>query len=361
MLAGMAPASGPELCAAVSNAGGIGTLAAIDLTPRGLRAAIRRIRQLAPGKPMGVDLLLPKIGQGARATNKDYTKGLLGELVDIMVEESVDLFVSAVGVPPRWAVKRLQENGTRVMNMVGSPRHVQRAIDAGCDIICAQGTEAGGHTGDITSLVLLPQVVDLCRPSGTLVVAAGGICDGRSIAAALAIGADGVWCGSRFLVTPEANVPLGYKQALLKASSGDTMRTPVFTGRPVRVLKSEYAKEYDRTEELETLLKNGIIPFRRDVKAGRFGTAAPRMARFGDEWVDLRQIPGASMWPHLGTSAPAVVAVGQSVGMLREIQPAGDVFRRLVKETLLALQRLRDHVSTHNSQGKDEPLSLSRL
>ena len=300
MLAGMAPASGPELCAAVSNAGGIGTLAAIDLTPRGL-PQLEGYGSWHQGSLWVSISCCPKLGKGARATNKDYTKGLLGELVDVMVEESVDLFVSAVGVPPRWAVKRLQENGTRVMNMVGSPRHVQRAIDAGCDIICAQGTEAGGHTGDITSLVLLPQVVDLCRPSGTLVVAAGGISDGRCIAAALAIGADGVWCGSRFLVTPEANVPLGYKQALLKASSGDTMRTPVFTGRPVRVLKSEYAKEYDRTKELETLLKNGIIPFRRDVKAGRFGTAAPRMARFGDEWVDLRQIPGASMWPHLGT------------------------------------------------------------
>jgi NAD(P)H-dependent flavin oxidoreductase YrpB (nitropropane dioxygenase family) len=222
--------------AAVSNAGGIGTLGAIGLSPSGLRATLRETRALLrdPALPIGVDLLLPKVGEGARKTNKDYTGGRLAQLVDVMVEERVALFVCAVGVPPKHVVDRLHAHGIHVMNMIGSPRHVAKCLEAGVDIIAAQGTEGGGHTGDISTLVLVPQVVDLCAGTGVIVVGAGGVTDGRSMAACFALGAEGVWVGSRFLMTTEANVPRDYQAAVVRATSDQTVRTLVFTGRPAR-------------------------------------------------------------------------------------------------------------------------------
>eukprot|EP00947_MAST-08B_sp_MAST-8B-sp1_P004117 g4117.t1 len=278
MSAGMAGASGPHLVAAVSNAGGIGTLGAIGMDPETLRAVIRQTRSLLdkPGLPIGVDLLLPKVGGSARATNKDYTGGALDGLVGVMIDEHVELFVCAVGVPPRWVVDKLHAAGTKVMNMVGSPKHVKRCVEAGVDIICAQGTEAGAHTGSITTLVLVPQVVDLCKGTGVLVVGAGGIYDGRGVAACLALGADAVWLGSRFLVTPEANVPRKYKQAILASSSDDTRQTEIYTGRPMRALANPYIAEWEneRAGEKRELLARGVIPFAKDAKDGRWGAQA---------------------------------------------------------------------------------------
>jgi NAD(P)H-dependent flavin oxidoreductase YrpB (nitropropane dioxygenase family) len=204
MSAGMAGIAGPELVAAVSNAGGIGTIGAIGLSPVELRACIRRTRNLT-SKPIGIDLLLPKIGGNARKTNKDYTGGKLKELIDVMIEEKIELFVCAVGVPPRWVVDKLHNSGIIVMNIIGSPKHVSGCIKAGVDIVAAQGTEAGAHTGAITTLVLLPQVADALKGTGILLVGAGGIYDGRGVAASFALGCDGVWLGSRFIMTPEAN------------------------------------------------------------------------------------------------------------------------------------------------------------
>ena len=241
MCAGMGGVTGAELASAVSNAGGIGTIGAIGLDPDGLRAEIRRLKgMLAPGiTAFGVDLLLPKVGEGSRKTNKDYTGGQLGDLVDVMVEERVPLFVSAVGVPPVAVVERLHAAGSVVMSMVGAPKHATYCLASGVDIICAQGTEAGAHTGDVSTMVLLPQVVDLCEGKA-LVVGAGGVYDGRGVAACLAFGAAGVWIGTKFLATPEANVSDAYKAAVLASASTDTVRTEIFTGRPARMIKTPY-------------------------------------------------------------------------------------------------------------------------
>jgi NAD(P)H-dependent flavin oxidoreductase YrpB (nitropropane dioxygenase family) len=140
MVAGMAGVTGPKLVAAASNAGGIGTIGAIGLSPDGLRQQIIATKALldSPGLPFGVDLLLPKVGAGAKKTNKDYTGGKLGELLDIVIEHEVPLFVCAVGVPPKWACEKLHAHGIFVMNMVGDPRHCRNALEAGCDAICAQ-------------------------------------------------------------------------------------------------------------------------------------------------------------------------------------------------------------------------------
>ena len=225
MCAGMGGVTGAELASAVSNAGGIGTIGAIGLSAEGLRAEVRRLKgmlregdSIAGTVPFGVDLLLPQVGGSGRKTNKDYTHGALDDIVDVMVEERVPLFVCAVGVPPLSVIEKLHAQGALVMNMIGQPRHAEKALELGVDIICAQGTEAGGHTGEVSTMVLLPQVVKLCAGKA-LVVGAGGIWDGAQVAACLAMGAAGVWVGTAFLATPEANAELKYKQALVRTAT----------------------------------------------------------------------------------------------------------------------------------------------
>merc|ERR1711988_591204 len=165
LLAGMAGAAGPELAAAVTNAGGLGSIGGVGFTPQALRKTIKMLKGDLEDKtaPFGVDLLLPQVGGGARKTNKDYTGGTLPELVDIIIAEKAALFICAVGVPPKWAVDKFHAAGIPVMNMIGAVKHVDKALEAGVDIICAQGGEGGGHTGEIATSVLIPKVIDACK------------------------------------------------------------------------------------------------------------------------------------------------------------------------------------------------------
>ncbi|KAJ3242233.1 hypothetical protein HDU77_010897 [Chytriomyces hyalinus] len=220
ILAGMNVAAGPELAAAVTNAGGLGVIGGIvGYTPAMLREQIAEIKEFLVDKsaPFGVDLLLPQVGEGARKTNYDYTKGELPELIDVIIHEKCALFVSAVGVPPKWAVDKLHAAGIPVMNMIGAPKHVSKAIAAGVDIICAQGGEGGGHTGDVATSILIPKVVDLCKSKlhgGPIyVVAAGGIFDGRGLAMSMCMGASAAWVGTRFICATEAGAPKRHQEA----------------------------------------------------------------------------------------------------------------------------------------------------
>ena len=172
--------------------------------------------------PFGVDLLLPQVGGGARKTNKDYTFGELPALIDIIIEEKAALFICAVGVPPKWAVEKLHSANIPVMNMIGAVKHVSKALEAGVDIICAQGGEGGGHTGDIPTSILLPEVVDACRGKTSsltggpiLVVGAGGIFNGRGLASALSMGCSGVWVGTRFIASDEAGAGPTHKRRVV--------------------------------------------------------------------------------------------------------------------------------------------------
>lgn len=279
MLAGMGSVSGHDLVAAVSNAGGIGTLGGVSFSPEGLKKEIGQIKKhLKPGMPFGVDLLIPKVGEGARKTNADYTGGNLDKLADIMIEEGVKLFVCAVGVPPKSLVDKFHAAGIVCMNMVGSPVHVPKALEVGMDMICAQGTEAGGHTGDIATLPLIPQCVDLCKGKINYfgvevpVVAAGGLYDGRGLGASLCLGAAGVWMGTRFIACEEANAGPVHKRRLVECQSGDTTRTEAFTGRPCRLMKTPYVKSWEaRPVELQELLKQGVIPWRKEIDEGKAG------------------------------------------------------------------------------------------
>lgn len=204
----------------------------------------------------------------------DYTKGKLNELVDIIIEEKAKVFVSAVGVPPKAVVDKLHAAGIFYMNMIGHVKHVKKCIDVGVDIICAQGGEGGGHTGDIPTTVLIPSVVEICNKAKSpltggpvLVVAAGGIFNGQLLAASLMMGAAAVWVGTRFILTDEAGAPKSHKEAVRTAGHDDNVRTIIFTGRPMRVRNNDYINDWEvnRTAEMKELAAKGTIPYEADL------------------------------------------------------------------------------------------------
>ncbi|CAG7917619.1 unnamed protein product [Penicillium olsonii] len=277
LLAGMNVAAGPKLAAAVTNAGGLGVIGGVGYTPDMLREQIAELKGFLNDKnaPFGVDLLLPQVGGSARKTNYDYTKGKLGELVDIIIEEKASLFVSAVGVPPKAVVEKLHGAGILTMNMIGHPKHVQKALDVGIDIICAQGGEGGGHTGDVPTTVLIPTVAKLVEGKKSpltgqpvQVIAAGGLFNGNSVAAALMLGASAVWIGTRFILSDEAGAPTAHQEAVRTSNFEDNIRTIIFTGRPLRVRKNAYILNWEenRHEEIKQLTAKGIIPVEHDME-----------------------------------------------------------------------------------------------
>ncbi|KHN98065.1 oxidoreductase, 2-nitropropane dioxygenase family [Metarhizium album ARSEF 1941] len=285
LLAGMNVAAGPKLAAAVTNAGGLGVIGGVGYTPDMLREQISELKEYLTDKsaPFGVDLLLPQVGGSARKTNYDYTKGKLDELVDIVIESGAKLFVSAVGVPPKHVVQKLQKAGILYMNMIGHVKHVKKCLELGVDIICAQGGEGGGHTGDIPTTVLIPAVVEAVKDhkspvSGgpVQVVAAGGIHNGQLLASALMMGASGVWVGTRFILTDEAGAPKAHKDAVRTAGHDDNIRTIIFTGRPMRVRNNPYINDWEtnRIQEMKELTAKGTIPYEVDLERFMGGEAA---------------------------------------------------------------------------------------
>jgi len=276
MLAGMNAVATAELVAAVTNAGGIGTIGGLTMTPNMLQIEINEVKAALNDKnaPFGVDLAIPQIGGGARKTNHDYTHGKLGELTDIIIKEKAAIFVCAVGVPPKSMVDKLHAAGIPVMNMVGHPHHVAKALDAGVDMICAQGGEGGGHTGEVATSILLPLCVDACRGRKSpltgkdiIVVGGGGMFDGRSLAAALSLGASGVWVGTRFISCQETGAPKRHVEHVLKASVTDTTKTLIYSGRPLRTFVTPYVKDFEtRPAEIKAYCDKGILPIRGDYK-----------------------------------------------------------------------------------------------
>ncbi|KFY76500.1 hypothetical protein V499_03922 [Pseudogymnoascus sp. VKM F-103] len=311
LLAGMARTSGGPLAAAVSNAGGIGCIGGLGYTPDQLREIIHELKENLTSKdlPFGVDLALPKVGDGARKTNHDYTHGQLDELITVTIEEGAKLFISAVGIPPPHVIKRLHDAGIVIMNMVGAPKHAKYALDAGVDIVCAQGGEGGGHTGNIPNSVLIPAVVDVARQyrpkllkgQTAMVVAAGGIYNGRSLAASLMQGAAGVWVGTRFVAATEAGCSEQHKEAVVSAGFDDTLRTLVVSGRPLRVKMNDYIAKWEaQPEKIKELTESGVVPIQKDF----------------DDGVDI-DIP---------------FLMGSVSGAINDIKPAGVIVREMVSE-----------------------------
>ncbi|KAK3359915.1 oxidoreductase 2-nitropropane dioxygenase family [Lasiosphaeria hispida] len=313
ILAGMARVSGGQLAAAVSNAGGLGVIGGFMYTPSQLREIVAELKAnlTSPDLPFGIDLALPQIGGGARATNHDYTGGKLDELIDITIKSGARLFVSAVGVPPKHVVERLHTAGILVMNMVGHPKHAVKALDLGVDMVCPQGGEGGGHTGDVANSVLIPAVVDVARRYAppmlgggpALVVAAGGISDGRGLASSLMQGAAGVWVGTRFVASAEAACSEEHKKAVVSCGFDGTERTLVLSGRPLRMKTNDYIRAWHaKQDKIQELTGKGIVPLEYDL----------------DEGNEIDP-------PHL---------MGQVAGAIQKIQPAGEIVDEMVVEAV---------------------------
>lgn len=358
LLAGMGRASTPELAAAVSNAGGLGVLGAASCGPNQLREWIRRTRALTD-RPFGVDTLLPaSVRRGADGKNSGGAspKDLLPEhrqfareflkreglpepdaatlerylrdpadrdgppplskeffeaQMEVVIEERVPVYAAGLGNPGPW-MERLKANGTIVISVVGTTRHARQVAESGVDIIVAQGHDGGGHNSPIGTMALIPQVVDAV--GGRLpVVGAGGIGDGRGVAAALMLGAEGAWIGTAFLATEEAGISAPQKQALVEGRDEGTVVSRSVTGKPARMVKNLWAAAY-ADAGLEPL----PMPYQGMVSSPVM--AAALAAGRADVWGGF---------------------AGQGLGMIHAVRPAAAVLVDIVNGAERELARAR--------------------
>lgn len=350
ILAGMGPVAGgitgpvatADLVAAVSNAGGLGVIGGAGFGAERLREEINKVRSMTD-KPFGVDLLLPSNFMGgaaggemprdprdlipketyeglkkvaedvgipwqqaprpssatATAPRRRTGGGMSDEQMEVVIEEKVAVFASGLGSPAPW-MERLKANGTKVLSLVGNVKNARRVAGIGADAVVAQGTEAGGHTGRIATMALVPQVIDAVSP--TPVIAAGGIADGRGLAASLAMGAIGVWCGTAFLVSEEANQPELQKQRVLAAEDEDTRITRLYSGKTMRNITNPLIEAYEAS---------GI----KSLPMGIQGMLIQ------DLIYSARQA---------GREDLLMNAAGQASGMLTKIRPAADILHDMV-------------------------------
>ena len=302
MLAGMGGVSYHQVVAAVSEAGGFGCLGASTMGHEEMVGEIEKVRGLTD-KPFGVDLLT--------AAPQD----LQAKVQDI-IDGGASVFVAGLGIPAE-VVAQCHEQDVIVINMCGKVSHAVRAVEAGCDVVVAQGTEAGGHTGQVATMALVPQVVDAVGGQ-VPVVAAGGLFDGRGLAAALSLGADGIWVGTRFIATPEARAVAGYKDRLLASAEDATTITRAYTGKTCRVIRNTYTDEF----------------------AASGGTPEPFPGQVLKSMGD-----GAN---HLGCDdqEPGVdpdrefMPAGQGMGAIDERVPAAELVRQFVAEAEAVLDRV---------------------
>ncbi len=354
VLAGMGGASTPELAAAVSNAGGLGILGAAACSPSQLKEWIARTRKLT-SRPFGVDTLLPASvrrtsepgksggpspmdhladyvkfareflakegleapappsapsdGLAPRGSRPLFSKDFFEAQMQVVIEEEVPVYAAGLGDPGPY-IDKLHAAGTKVMAVVGAVRHARKVVDSGVDAIVAQGHDAGGHNSPIGTMALIPQVVDAAGERGIPVLAAGGIGDGRAIAASFMLGAQGVWIGTRFLATTEAGIADFQKQAIVESSEENTVVSKCVTGKPARLIRSKWTDAF-----AESGLEALPMPFQSIVSGPVL--AAGMLARRKDI------IPGFA---------------GQIIGLIKEVKPAAEVMRELIRETEAVLR-----------------------
>lgn len=298
MLAGMGGVSYAELVAAVSNAGGYGVLGMAGRTPDFIRDEMRKVRSLTD-KPFGVDLLA--------ASPESLTAS-----VEIIIEEGASSFVAGLGVPMP-IMEKLKKAGLKVMVVCGAVKHAVKAEQAGCDAVICQGGEGGGHTGLVGTMPLVAQAVEAVKIP---VVAAGGLYDGRGLAASLALGATGVWMGTRFIASQEAHAGQMYREAVVEASDEDTVRTRSYSGKPMRVKKNPYVEDWEkRPQDIQPFPMQAML----SSKAGVMGGIGGQL-----DGLD----PDSSCF-----------AMGQSAGGVHEVLPAAEIVARLIKEAEAAIER----------------------
>lgn len=348
----------PEVVVEVSRAGGMGVLGVIATDAAQLAEKLDWIDAHIEGHPYGVDVVMPAAhvggsgGMGSAAdlqamlpeVHRRFVNALLAEhgvpplaegvtthealqgwtdsvsrrQVDMCLEHPVKLVANALGPPPADVIAQAQAEGVQVAALVGSVRHATKQVEAGVDIVVAQGTEAGGHTGDVSTFVLVPAVVDAV--GDTPVLAAGGVGTGRHIAAALAMGAQGVWTGSIWLTAAESDVISPLKRKLLAAGYRDTVRSRAISGKPARQLRTAWSEAWDAADSPAPL----PMPLQFMLTA----EAVARVYRHAAEAEDV---------DHPLLTSP----VGQVVGRMNEVEPAGQIMARLDRELRESLARLR--------------------
>jgi NAD(P)H-dependent flavin oxidoreductase YrpB (nitropropane dioxygenase family) len=351
-----------DVAAAVTNAGGFGVLGAVAHTPEQLDVDLKWMAAQTKGRPFGVDLLIPRKYVGAEAggidggalkamipeSHREWIEQVLerygvpplpppaagdrdsrgmaglridpksmGPLIDVAFAHKVALIASALGAPPGWLVDQAHAAGIPVAALAGRLDHAVAHKEAGVDLVIAQGTEGGGHTGEIATMVLVPQVVDAVAP--TPVLAAGGIANGRQMAAALALGAEGVWCGSVWLTTHEAETTPAIREKFLAAGSGDTRRSRSLTGKPARMLRSAWTDAWDEPGAPE--------PLGMPLQSILVADAQRRIQRVAHK-ADSGVLPLVTYF------------VGQVVGQMNVAMSSRDVVRGMVEEYLDAVERM---------------------
>jgi enoyl-[acyl-carrier protein] reductase II len=299
MLAGMGGVSFAELAAAVSNAGGYGVLGMAGRGPDFIREEMRKVRKLTD-KPFGVDLLAAS------------PESLVAS-VDVIIGEGASSFVAGLGVPMP-ILEKLKEAGLKVMVVCGAVKHAVKAEQAGCDAVICQGGEGGGHTGLVGTMPLIAQAVEAVKVP---VVGAGGLYDGRGLAAVLALGGVGVWMGTRFIASVEAHAGAMYRETILEATDESTVRTRCYSGKPMRVKKNAWVDDWESRPQ-------DIQPF--PIQAG-ISSRAGVMGGIGGQLEGLD--PDKSCF-----------AMGQSAGGVRDVQPAGEIVARIMAEAEAAIDRI---------------------
>ncbi len=303
LLAGMGGVAHAEMCAAVSEAGGYGTLGMAGLGPDQIREQMRAVRRQTE-KPFGVDLLaaLPEQMLGA---------------IDVIIEEGASAFIAGLGVPGP-VIGRCHAAGLVVMSLCGKVKHAVAAEQAGCDVVVAQGTEAGGHTGQVAGLALIPQVADAVEIP---VLAAGSIVDGRGLAATLALGAQWAWMGTRFVASQEAHAAERYKKRITEIGEDETSVTRCYSGKTMRVIRNRYVEDWEhRAEEIQSFPQQMAVSARNDV----FKMIQPELT----EDVD----PDRDCMP-----------CGQGAGAIRDVPSCAEIIESVMREahdTIQSLARL---------------------
>jgi NAD(P)H-dependent flavin oxidoreductase YrpB (nitropropane dioxygenase family) len=341
-----------DVVAAVSKAGGYGVLGALAYSPDQLEIELSWIDDHVGDRPYGVDFAMPEkfVGKGEEfdldnlqelipESHREFVEQILAEhdvppmpegsegimkaaglavevegpgQVDVVLDHPVSMIVNALGPPPPYVVEAAHSHDVLVGALCGSARHAERNVERGVDVLVAQGTEAGGHCGEISTMVLIPEVVDTVG-SDVPVLAAGGIGRGRQMAAAMALGAQGAWTGSIWLTVTEADTQPWVVDKLLAAGFGDTVRSRAMTGKPARQLRTAWTDAWER--------EDGPDPLPMPLQGILYAPAAHRFSRVQD--------------PELSGSP-----VGQIVGLMNKVRPAKDVVYDIVEEWIETTQQM---------------------
>src|SRR5580658_347611 len=351
-----------DVVAAVSRAGGFGVLGATSRSPDVVRQELKWIVDHADGKPFGIDVLIPEnmatAGEShvtynslrARVPERHtaYAHGLLEkagvtyaeaevsnerpqpfdpdqalEILEAAFEFPIGLIANALGVPPPAMIEMGRKHGVPVAALVGAKEHALRQVAAGVDILVVQGTEAGGHCGEVTTMVLVPEVLQAIKKIREVpVLAAGGIMNGRQMAACMAMGAAGVWTGSVWLATMESETSEIFREKMIEASSRDAVRVKTRTGKPARQLRSAWTEAWERSPD-----SPGALPM-------------PLMSLVSEN--ALRSVNRAAEGGNEKARNMVTYFVGQGVGLVDRVQSAGQVVQTFKEEFLQAVEHMNE-------------------